>query len=426
MRKESFILVFGTILSVIAFIGLKVAHFYVHGLCDCLSGKLFVYIIPVSGLIAVILLTNRLIIKLIRQREAESENVKKAYETMDGITRMSDAMLSTFQLNHLARTENYLKLIGIILGTAGLKLKNRASTSFLTFLNKQNNTLEGNIIYKKDMDLIVDQETIKINMNSKVVVTRGIRHIEFSNWTDKAESMEEYQENFDEKVRQKVGIIRNYITYRIRGLEEGALVFFNYENDVDQYDADIVRDIAGHFSCIYSITVKQKENERLQYLTMRKLADLAEKRDPETCEHLLRIQKYCHFIAEMLSVQEKYRGLINDKFIEDIYYSSALHDIGKVGIEDRILLKPGKLTSDEWAVMKTHALLGAEILKGPTFLRMGRDIAHYHHERWDGTGYPEGLKGEKIPLSARIMALADVYDALTSKRIYKERDWFSL
>lgn len=153
---------------------------------------------------------------------------------------------------------------------------------------------------------------------------------------------------------------------------------------------------------------------------MRKLADLAEKRDPETCEHLLRIQKYCHFIAEMLSVQEKYRGLINDKFIEDIYYSSALHDIGKVGIEDRILLKPGKLTSDEWAVMKTHALLGAEILKGPTFLRMGRDIAHYHHERWDGTGYPEGLKGEKIPLSARIMALADVYDALTSKRIYKE------
>lgn len=420
MRKESIILVFGTIFSIMALIGLKTGHFYVHGLCNCLSGKLFEYIIPVSGLVTVILLTNSIIIRLISQREMESENVKKAYETMDGITRISDAMLSRFQLNRLGRTENYLKIIGVILGTEGVILRNKATACFLALLNRQKNTLEGNIIYSTNADLVVDSEKIKISLDSKMAVTKGLNDVKFSNWVDTMGSIEKYQENFNDNVRQKVGIIRNFVTYRIKGIEEGTLIFFNYENDVDQYDADIVRDIAGHFASLYSFSLKQKENERLQFLVMRKLADLAEKRDLETGEHLFRIQNYCRFIADALSKQGKYGGIINDTFIKNIYYSSPLHDIGKVGIGDNILLKPGKLTLVEMSVMKTHTLIGAEILEGPAFLKMGRDIAHYHHEKWDGTGYPEGLKGEEIPLSARIMALADVYDALTSKRVYKE------
>lgn len=420
MRKESVILIFGTVFSIIALIGLKTGHFYAHGLCNCLSGKLFEYIIPVSGLVAVILLTNRIIIKLIKKREVTYENIEKAYETIDGISRISNAMLSNFKLNKSSRNENYLKIIGIILGTEGLRLRNKAEAGFLTFFNKQDSTLEGNIIYRKDGSSVVDDETIKIDINSKVAITRGMNDVKFSNWANVTGSIEKYQETFDDKVRQKVGIIKNYITCRIRGIEEGALIFFNYENDVDQYDADIVRDLVGHFGYLYSISLKQKENEKLQFLVMRKLADLAEKRDLETGEHLFRIQNYCRSIAETLSRQVKYEGIINDKFIEDIYYSSPLHDIGKVGIEDSILLKPEKLTPVEMSVMKTHTLIGAEILEGPAFLRMGRDIAHYHHEKWDGTGYPEGLKGEEIPLSARIMALADVYDALTSKRVYKE------
>ncbi|MCR4289370.1 MAG: HD domain-containing protein [Candidatus Scalindua sp.] len=415
MRKESSFLIFGTTLSIIALIGLKIGHFYTHGLCNCLSGKLLEYIIPVSGLTIVVLLTNRHVIRLIKQREAESENVKKAYETIDGITRISDSMLFDFQLSRLGRNENYLKIIGIIIGTEGVMLRNKATACFLALLNRQNNTFEGNIIYKRNGDLVVDSETIKIRLDSKVAITKGSNDVKFSNWVDKISSIEKYQEHFNDNVRQKVGIIRNFVTYRIKGIENGSLIFFNYENDVD-----IIRHLVGHFASLYSFSLKQKENLRLQYLVIRKLADLAEKRDPETGEHLFRIQNYCCFIAKKLSKQEKYKDIINQPFLKDIYYSSPLHDIGKVGIKDGILLKPGKLTPDEMAIMKTHTLIGAEIIEGPAFLKMGQDIAHYHHEKWDGTGYPEGLKGEKIPLSARIMALADVYDALTSKRVYKE------
>ena len=122
-----------------------------------------------------------------------------------------------------------------------------------------------------------------------------------------------------------------------------------------------------------------------------------------------------------------YRDVITDQWIHDLERSSPLHDIGKVGIPDSILLKPGRLTPEEWAIMKTHADLGARTIdrvirhfESSGFLAMGRDIAQNHHEKWDGSGYPRGLKGEHIPLSARILALADVYDALTSVRPYKQ------
>ncbi|MCR4320704.1 MAG: HD domain-containing protein [Candidatus Brocadiaceae bacterium] len=420
MIKESYILIFGTILSIATLIGFKTGHFYLHGLCNCLSGKLFEYVIPLLGLVSVIFLTNGVIVRLIKQREAASENVKKAYETMNGISRVTDVMLSNLQLNKIDQIENYMKICGIILGTEGVKLKNMATVSFVAFINKQKNSLEGNVIYKRGNEMVVDDETIHIDINSRLSLTKGIDDVIFSNWYDTVESLEKYQVNFEEKIRQKIGIIKNFTIYKIRGFEEGVLIFLNYENDIDQYDADIVKDLVGHVGSLYSITIKQKENVMLQYLVMRKLADLAERRDHETGKHLLRIQSYCRFIAETLSAQEKYKEFIDAAFIEDIYYSSPLHDIGKVGIEDRILLKPGKLTQDEMAVMKTHTLIGAEILKGPAFLKMGQDIAHYHHEKWDGTGYPEGLTGEEIPLSARIVKLADVYDALVSKRVYKE------
>ena len=156
------------------------------------------------------------------------------------------------------------------------------------------------------------------------------------------------------------------------------------------------------------------------------LASLAESRDPETGEHLERIRSYCHILAEELRSNSCYSGQIDDKFMEDLYHSSPLHDIGKVGIPDSILLKPSSLMDDEFEIMKQHSVIGAEAfarairtVNSAGFLEMAADIAHYHHERFDGSGYPEGLKGTQIPLSARIVALADVYDALTSSRVYK-------
>lgn len=153
---------------------------------------------------------------------------------------------------------------------------------------------------------------------------------------------------------------------------------------------------------------------------------LAESKDPETGAHLERLRIFCKVICEYLAEHSEYKDLITPQYIDSIYAASPLHDIGKVGIPDSVLLKPGKLTDKEWEIMRSHTLIGANTLRavcekhpGNAFIRIGIEIAESHHEKWDGSGYPHGLKGKDIPLSARILALADVYDALTSVRCYK-------
>jgi putative two-component system response regulator len=175
------------------------------------------------------------------------------------------------------------------------------------------------------------------------------------------------------------------------------------------------------------IRAKVREISMSQLAAIFAMSKLAESRDPETGEHLERMREYCKLLSEQLSRMPKYRPIIDRGFVENIYAASPLHDIGKVGIEDRVLLKPGALTNDEWVLMKRHPIIGAETLRevdrqhpGNAFIHTGIDIAEGHHEKWDGSGYPYGRAGEEIPLVARILALGDVYDALTSKRCYKD------
>ena len=156
------------------------------------------------------------------------------------------------------------------------------------------------------------------------------------------------------------------------------------------------------------------------------LAALAECRDPETGGHIQRTQNYVKALAVHLREHSRFRDILDAETIEILYLSAPLHDIGKIGVRDHVLLKPGRLDEAELAEMKRHAMIGEEALRRAeqklgrsTFLRHARDIAGAHQEKWDGSGYPRGLKGEEIPLSARLMALADVYDALISARVYK-------
>lgn len=169
-----------------------------------------------------------------------------------------------------------------------------------------------------------------------------------------------------------------------------------------------------------------REISDLQMATIYAMANLAEYRDFETGVHLERVRKYCYLLSTEMSKTPDFKNEIDEQFIRTLYETSPLHDIGKVGIPDIILLKPGKLTPEEFTVMKTHTTIGAQALEAVReqysqnpFIEMGIDIAKYHHEKWDGNGYPCGLTGNDIPLASRIMAIVDVYDALTSKRVYK-------
>tara|TARA_B100000959_G_scaffold279369_1_gene339404 strand:+ start:1759 stop:3216 length:1458 start_codon:yes stop_codon:yes gene_type:complete len=178
---------------------------------------------------------------------------------------------------------------------------------------------------------------------------------------------------------------------------------------------------------INNLNERTRELQLTQDVTILSLASLAETRDPETGAHILRTQRYVKILAEHLKDHSRFSKLLKPEIIELLFKSAPLHDIGKVGVKDAILLKPGKLTDEEFEEMKKHAgygqdsLLKAEkILGSSSFLRLAREIAYTHHEKWDGTGYPRGLKEDDIPISGRLMALADVYDALISKRVYKK------
>ena len=173
---------------------------------------------------------------------------------------------------------------------------------------------------------------------------------------------------------------------------------------------------------------RMAENELIQTVAIRALAHLAEIRDPETGNHILRTQSYVELLATKLRQHPRFSMTLNDAYIRMLTRSAPLHDIGKVGIPDAILNKPGKLDAAEWAIMKTHARLGSDAIEQAEqgadrpveFLALAKEIARWHHERWDGSGYPDGLIGEAIPVSARLMAVADVFDALISRRVYKK------
>ena len=190
--------------------------------------------------------------------------------------------------------------------------------------------------------------------------------------------------------------------------------------------ADFLRDKSNFLES--EVSKRTREVVAIQDVTILAMASLAETRDTDTGNHIRRTQFYVKALAQHLSGQPKYAALLTDAYIQMLFKSAPLHDIGKVGIPDRILLKPGRFEPDEFELMKTHTTLGRDAIEhaeqqlgmSVEFLSMAKEIALSHQEKWDGSGYPQGLAGEAIPLSARLMAVADVYDALISRRVYKE------
>ncbi len=209
----------------------------------------------------------------------------------------------------------------------------------------------------------------------------------------------------------------------VRARVETHLKIRNYQAKLHQHNLHLQELVDQQ---VRVIMAAREEISYAHLATIRAISKIAEARDDETGRHIERTQGYCITLALELRKWDGFKNVVTDDFVNNLFHVSPLHDIGKVAIPDTILLKPGRLTEQEFEIMKTHTIIGARNLEAVknnypnnAFITMGAAIARSHHERWDGLGYPDGLAGEDIPLESRIMAMADVYDALRSKRCYK-------
>ncbi|MCW9035744.1 MAG: HD domain-containing protein [Rhodospirillales bacterium] len=269
--------------------------------------------------------------------------------------------------------------------------------------------LKGYIYCETEEGIIREPDEIIIDPRTEnYAILQGVNELTWANWEDEGETIECFQERFHPSVRERIGTIERFTTFNSGRI---ALVAYYKGRKVTKLDANVLKGLAVYASGLHRISHEQTNTEKAFIYTVNSLARASEANDEDTGDHIVRINEYSRAIAEAMGQ--------SGEFIRTIHYSAQMHDVGKIHVNPDILKKPGRLTDDEFTAMKSHPVYGAKILGDSPRMAMAAEIALGHHEKYNGKGYPNGLSGDDIPLSARIVGVVDVYDALRQERVYK-------